>query len=108
MSAVGKLNSPLKELVAGATQDGSADFGKNEKDKAEVSEWIEKVAAGEVSKPEGLKVGSGPLNHELEALSRKAWTGLGCSARTEDVRREQLLHCCGCSIVWCTAPHSCE
>jgi aminoacyl tRNA synthase complex-interacting multifunctional protein 1 len=56
MSAIAQLSSPLKELVVGATQDGSADFGKNEKDKAEVSEWIEKVAAGKVGKPEGLKV----------------------------------------------------
>lgn len=56
MSAVAKLQSPLKELVASATQDGSSEFGKNEKDKAEVNEWIEKVAVGEVAKPGKLKV----------------------------------------------------
>ncbi|KAI0801790.1 hypothetical protein BC629DRAFT_1284797 [Irpex lacteus] len=55
MSAVAKLQSPLKELVTGAAQDGSADFGKNEKDKKEVEEWIEKVAGGEAAKPEDLK-----------------------------------------------------
>ena len=41
----------------GAAQDGSSAFGKNEKDKAEVEEWIEKVASGEVAKPDNLKVG---------------------------------------------------
>lgn len=56
MSAVAKLQSPLKELVTGAAQDGSADFGKNEKDKKEVEEWIEKVAGGDAAKPENLKV----------------------------------------------------
>lgn len=56
MSAVSKLHSPLSQLVAGATQDGSSDFGKNEKDKAEVNEWLEKIAAGEVVKQERLKV----------------------------------------------------
>ena len=56
MSAVSKLHSPLRELVVGATQDGSSDFGKNEKDKAEVAEWIENVAAGQVAKPDSLKV----------------------------------------------------
>ena len=57
MSSVSKLHSPLKELVVGAAQDGSSDFGKNEKDKAEVEEWIEKAASGEVAKPDNLKVG---------------------------------------------------
>lgn len=56
MSAISKLHSPLKELVAGATQDGSNDFGQNEKDKAEVSGWIEKIADGAVAKPDNLKV----------------------------------------------------
>ena len=56
MSAVVKLQSPLKELVSGAAQDGSTEFGKNEKDKKEVEEWIEKVAGGNIVKPESLKV----------------------------------------------------
>lgn len=56
MSAVSKLHSSLKELVTSATEDGSSDFGKNEKDKAEVNEWIEKIAVGEVAKPDNLKV----------------------------------------------------
>ncbi|KAI0086542.1 hypothetical protein BDY19DRAFT_894826 [Irpex rosettiformis] len=55
MSAVTKLQSPLKELVAGATHDGSSEFGRNEKDKKEVEEWIERVAGGEVVKAEALK-----------------------------------------------------
>lgn len=62
MSVVAKLSSPLKELVTGATQDGSSDFGKNEKDKAEVSEWIERIASGEAAKAESLKVRFGTQN----------------------------------------------
>ncbi|THH01578.1 hypothetical protein EW026_g1163 [Hermanssonia centrifuga] len=54
-TAIAKLHSPLKELVEGATKEGSAEFGKSEKDKAEVTEWIERVAAGEAAKPENLK-----------------------------------------------------
>ena len=55
-AVVSKLQSPLRDLVLGATQDGSQDFGKSEKDKAEVAGWIEKVAQGDVVKPEALKV----------------------------------------------------
>ena len=55
MTTIAKLHSPLKELVSTVAD---ADYGKSEKDKAEVTEWIEKVAVGEVIKPEGLKVGN--------------------------------------------------
>ena len=55
-TALAKLPSPLKDLVTGAAQDGSEDFGKSEKDKAEVAEWIDKVAQGDVAKPENFKV----------------------------------------------------
>ncbi|CDO71440.1 hypothetical protein BN946_scf184909.g34 [Trametes cinnabarina] len=51
-TALAKLSSPLRDLVAGAAQDGSEDFGKSEKDKAEVAEWIDKVAFGDVARPE--------------------------------------------------------
>lgn len=47
-----KLSSPLKELVLG----GSSELGKSDKDKVEVSEWIEKVAQGDIVKPAGVKV----------------------------------------------------
>ena len=55
-TAVAKLPVPLRDLVANAATDGSSDFGKSEKDKAEVTEWIEKIAEGEVVKPQNLKV----------------------------------------------------
>ncbi|KAJ2993396.1 hypothetical protein NUW54_g7729 [Trametes sanguinea] len=55
-AALAKLPSPLKDLVAGAVQDGSEDFGKSEKDKAEVAEWIDKVAQGDVAKPEKFQM----------------------------------------------------
>ena len=55
-ASLANLPSPLKDLVTGAAQDGSEDFGKSEKDKAEVAEWIDKVAQGDVAKPENFKV----------------------------------------------------
>jgi aminoacyl tRNA synthase complex-interacting multifunctional protein 1 len=55
-AAISKLPSPLKELVLSAVQDDVQAFGTTEKDKAEVMEWIEKVAAGDVGKPETLQV----------------------------------------------------
>ncbi|KAI0632093.1 hypothetical protein C8Q77DRAFT_1123841 [Trametes polyzona] len=54
-AALAKLPSPLRDLVTGAAQDGSEDFGKSEKDKAEVAEWINKVAQGDVAKPDNFK-----------------------------------------------------
>ena len=55
-AALAKLAPPLRDLVAAAAQDGSEDFGKSEKDKAEVAQWIDKVAQGDVAKAENLKV----------------------------------------------------
>ena len=55
-AAIARLESPLRDLVTGAAQDGAQDFGKTEKDKAEVVEWIEKVAQGDIVKPEASKV----------------------------------------------------
>ncbi|KAJ3549160.1 hypothetical protein NM688_g5210 [Phlebia brevispora] len=60
-SALAKLHSPLKELVAGAAQEGSPDFGRTEKDQAEVAGWIEIVAAGNDVKAETL----GDLDEQL-------------------------------------------
>lgn len=55
-AVVQKLPSPLRDLVAQATSDGSTDFGKSEKDKTEVAEWIEKISQGDIVKPQNLKV----------------------------------------------------
>ncbi|KAG2127786.1 hypothetical protein BD769DRAFT_1356912 [Suillus cothurnatus] len=46
-SSISKLPSPLKDLVATS----QADVGKTEADKAEVAQWIEKIAEGEVALP---------------------------------------------------------
>ncbi|KAI0785257.1 hypothetical protein C8Q75DRAFT_723216 [Abortiporus biennis] len=60
-SAIAKLQGPLKDLVDGAVaaQDSSSSstsvFGKSEKDQTDVAEWIEKVAGGDVTKPENFK-----------------------------------------------------
>jgi aminoacyl tRNA synthase complex-interacting multifunctional protein 1 len=47
-SSISKLPSPLKDLVATS----QADVGKTEADKAEVAQWIEKIAEGEVALPD--------------------------------------------------------
>ncbi|KAI8978695.1 hypothetical protein BD414DRAFT_579842 [Trametes punicea] len=54
-AALAKLPSPLRDLVVAAAQDGSEDFGKSEKDKAEVADWIDKVAQGDVAKLENFQ-----------------------------------------------------
>ena len=55
-AALAKLQDSLRSLVAGSAEAGSSSFGQSEKDQAEVAEWIEKIAAGEVVKPEALQV----------------------------------------------------
>jgi len=54
-TVLSKLPVPLRDLVAQAASDGSTDFGKSEKDKTEVADWIEKIAQGDVVKPQNLK-----------------------------------------------------
>ncbi|KAJ6584967.1 hypothetical protein B0H19DRAFT_924924 [Mycena capillaripes] len=54
-SSVGKLSSPLKDLVLSATQNGSVHVGKQEKDEREVIEWIAKIEQGDLVKEAGLK-----------------------------------------------------
>ncbi|KAJ6508800.1 hypothetical protein C8R45DRAFT_968736 [Mycena sanguinolenta] len=56
-SSVGKLGSPLKDLVLSVTQNGSLHVGKQEKDQAEVIEWIAKVGTekNELVNDTGLK-----------------------------------------------------
>ncbi|KAH7928395.1 nucleic acid-binding protein [Leucogyrophana mollusca] len=49
-ASVSKLPSPLKDLVENSRED----VGKTDADKAEVVSWIEKVALGDVVKPEAL------------------------------------------------------
>ena len=50
--SIAKLPSPLKDLVVASVADSSV----NSEAKAEVDEWIEKVANGQVGKAESLKV----------------------------------------------------
>ena len=47
-----KLASPISELLSG----GSPELGKSEVDKADVIEWIERVAQGDIVKPEMVQV----------------------------------------------------
>lgn len=54
-ASLGKLQAPLRDLVIGATEDGSQDFGKSEKEKADIAEWIDKVAQGDITRAENLK-----------------------------------------------------
>jgi aminoacyl tRNA synthase complex-interacting multifunctional protein 1 len=55
-SALSALPQPLRDLVTGAVQDSAKDFGSSEKDRAEVAEWIDNVAQGNIVNPENLKV----------------------------------------------------
>ena len=57
-AAVAKLPESLRNLVTGAVQEGNAssDFGKSEKDQAEVADWVERIAGGEIAKAENVKV----------------------------------------------------
>jgi hypothetical protein len=55
-SSVGKLSSPLKDLVLSVTQNGSLHVGKQEKDEREVIEWIAKIEQGDLVNEPGLKV----------------------------------------------------
>lgn len=52
-AALTKLTAPLRDLVANAAP---SDFGKSEKDTAEVTQWIDKIAEDSVAKPKNLKV----------------------------------------------------
>ncbi|TFY57644.1 hypothetical protein EVG20_g8462 [Dentipellis fragilis] len=54
-AAIAKLHPDVRELVLGAAKAGGVDFGKSEKDKAEVVEWVENVAQGSAVKAESLK-----------------------------------------------------
>lgn len=51
--AITKLSSPLRELVSGVED---AHHGKTEKDKAEVTQWIQRVAVSQAVTQEGFKV----------------------------------------------------
>jgi len=50
--SISKLGSPLKDLVLGATPE----LGKSDQDKADVAQWIEKVAQGDIVKLISVKV----------------------------------------------------
>ncbi|KAH9936283.1 nucleic acid-binding protein [Fomitopsis serialis] len=68
-TSLSKLPVPLRDLVANAAVDGSSDFGKSEKEKAEVTGWIEKIAEGEVAKPQNLKDLDGQLTPRTYLVS---------------------------------------
>ncbi|KAL5486020.1 ARC1_1 [Sanghuangporus weigelae] len=53
-AVISALSSPLRDLVVAASP-RDEDFGVNEKDKAEVSEWISKVAQGNIVQPSAMR-----------------------------------------------------
>ena len=53
-ASLSKLPYPLKDLVTNA----QAGAGKTDADKIEVANWIDKVAAGDIAKPEHFSVNS--------------------------------------------------
>lgn len=107
-AAIEKLQSPLKELVSSVTnsdQGSSTIAGRSEKDQAEVTGWIEKIAGGEVPKADGLKARSVDSSGDVGDLSsvsmshristRSSSRKLISSATTS---QPQMLHC----MVLCT------
>jgi hypothetical protein len=84
-SALSKLPYPIKDLVTVATRDGSQDFGKSEKDQAEVIEWVEKAANGTVVTPSALKVRWFIVSHDV--VSTGDIVGSGFSACSSHIRR---------------------
>ncbi|KAF9077667.1 hypothetical protein BDP27DRAFT_1311444 [Rhodocollybia butyracea] len=54
-ASVSKLPLPVKDLVASATKENLSLTGTNEKDQAEVVQWIEKVGQGDVVKQSNFK-----------------------------------------------------
>ncbi|KAJ7212123.1 hypothetical protein GGX14DRAFT_621908 [Mycena pura] len=54
-SSVGKLSSPLKDLVLSVTQNGTQHVGKQETDARAVVDWIAQIAQGELVKEAGFK-----------------------------------------------------
>ncbi|THV05314.1 nucleic acid-binding protein [Dendrothele bispora CBS 962.96] len=54
-NSVSKLGSPVKELVQSVAQTENSLTGKTEKDQAEVVQWIDKVAQGDLVKAENIK-----------------------------------------------------
>ncbi|KAI9512416.1 nucleic acid-binding protein [Russula earlei] len=54
MSSTDILASPLRELVAGTLQQDQRQLGASEQDKADVAQWIEKVARADFVKPDAL------------------------------------------------------
>ncbi|KAK7469213.1 G4 quadruplex nucleic acid binding protein [Stygiomarasmius scandens] len=53
--SVSKLSSPVKELVQTVAQPETSLVGKTEKDQAEIAQWIDKVAQGDLVKAENIK-----------------------------------------------------
>ena len=55
-ATVQQLPSPLRDLVLAACSGDEGSYGSTDGEKKEVSDWLEKVAKGDVAKPEAVKV----------------------------------------------------
>lgn len=101
-SVISKLPSPLRDLVASAAPKDE-DFGTSDKDKAEVSDWISKVAQGDIVKPEAAKV---CLIHCINCLGLLIYPlGTRIDVNAENVSREQLPYSCRCCSVRSPTPY---
>lgn len=54
--AFSKLSSPLRELVVGSAQQDQQQLGASEKDRADITQWVEKAAQVDLVKPDALQV----------------------------------------------------
>ena len=55
-AAIARLNQPLNDLVQSTLRDVVHASGKSDKDQAEVVQWIDMVAQGDIVKPGSLTV----------------------------------------------------
>jgi hypothetical protein len=51
-----KLKSPLRELLVGSVQQDQQQLGISEKDKTDVTQWVEKAAQPDFSRSDALPV----------------------------------------------------
>src|SRR6266850_1086881 len=54
--AFSSLSSPLRELLVGFTQQDQQQQGVSEKDRADIAQWVEKVARADFVKPDDLQL----------------------------------------------------
>jgi aminoacyl tRNA synthase complex-interacting multifunctional protein 1 len=55
-ATLSKISSPVKELVAAVTDNGTRHIGETEKDQKEVVDWVEKTVQPDVTSTTSIQV----------------------------------------------------